>query len=87
MSVKQMSNVNAGLSEAEKLTDNEGCRLSLMSRVVGPKKQARKHRSDSSPTTARSAELSVKAPNIELIGCMFKTKVSVQFLSVASHSF
>ena len=83
-----MSNVNTGLSDAEKLTDNEGCRLSLMSRVVGPKKQARKHRSDSNPNDSEMpAELSVKAPNIELAGCMFKTKVSVQFVSVASHSF
>ena len=70
MSVKQMSNVNEGLSDIEKLKDNEG-RLRLS-------------RNSEMPT-----ELSVKAPNIELTGCMFKTKVSIhgQFVSVVSHSF
>ena len=32
-------------------------------------------------------KFSVEAPNIEFTGCMFKTKVSIQFVSGASHSF
>ena len=62
-----MSNVNEGFSDIERLNDNEG-RLRL-SRVVGPKKQARKHRSDSKPNNSEMpTEFSVKAPNIEFTG-------------------
>ena len=60
-----MSNVNEGLSDIEKLKDNEG-RLKLS-------------RNSEMPT-----EFSVKAPNIELTSCMFKTNVSIQFVSGAS---
>ena len=65
-----MSNVNEGLSDREKLKDNEG-RLRL------------------SRNSEMTTEFSVKAPKIELIGCMFKTKVSIhgELVSVASHSF
>ena len=60
-----------------------------------PYEQSRRAKETSEETQKRlkpndsemPAEFSVKARNIELIGCMFKTKVSVQFLSIASHSF
>ena len=76
--VKQMSNVNEGFSYIEIWKDNEG-RLSLiiMSRVVGPKKQARKHRSNSKPNDSEMPlEFSVKEPNIEFRAYiyMFRTK-------------
>ena len=48
----------------------------VVSKVAGPKKEVRKHRSDSKPNDSEMpADFSVKQPSKELAGCWIKTKV------------
>ena len=64
--------------------DEQGLSVKQMSNV-------NKGFSDVGKLTGNEGEMptkfSVEAPNIEFTGCTFKTKVSIQFVSGASHSF
>ena len=67
--VRQKSNANESSNSAVKRED-------FVSKVVGPKKQARKQRSDSNPDdNAKPRDVSVKQSDKGLTGCRFKTKL------------